>query len=202
MGNRKESKNINSRIVFSILGITSNDAEEFVKSNTVVKTLRINSKGKLVESVSFPAMDFMEFAEEEWEESEVYKRYSETRYFFVIFREINNEYILEKAMFWNMPMDDLETIGKKEWQEIQEEVRNGISFEIKNNRVLNSLPKMRNSQIFHVRPHTNKRAYRIKELDFETGNLRADAALLPNGDMMTKQGFWLKNSYILEQISK
>lgn len=56
--------------------------------------------------------------------------------------------------------------------------------------------------MFHIRPHTKKRAYRIQELGFETGNLDADASLLPNGDMMTKQSFWLKNSYILEQVSK
>lgn len=51
----------------------------------------------------------------------------------------------------------------------------------------NNLPKASGSRVAHVRPH---------------GRDSTDTAPLPTGGSMTKQCFWLNNSYVAEQIKE
>ncbi len=51
----------------------------------------------------------------------------------------------------------------------------------------NNLPKASESRVAHVRPH---------------GRDSTDTAPLPTGGSMTKQCFWLNNSYVAEQIKE
>ncbi|HAA9907848.1 TPA_asm: restriction endonuclease, partial [Listeria monocytogenes] len=50
--NKKSAKNHYSQLAFAMLGIKSNNAEEFVKANIVVKTIRLTEKNRLEESMS------------------------------------------------------------------------------------------------------------------------------------------------------
>src|SRR5699024_2894541 len=106
-----KSKDIYSRLALKILDIDTETADEFEKSNTQVKTIRLEENGSIKESISFPAISFKDFAEEEWENSYLYNFFSETRFLYVIFQKINGKYYLEDAMFWNMPVKDLEGPG-------------------------------------------------------------------------------------------
>lgn len=196
-----ESKDILSRISLKILNVNTNNAEEFEKSNTKVKTIRLEEDGSIKENMSFPAISFIEFAKEQWEDSDVYNYFSETRFLFVLFRNIDGNYHLHDAMFWNMPAADLEGPGKKDWLESQKVVREGVEFNISGKRVFNSIPNASATEIFHLRPKTNLSAYKIDSLNFERGDLEKDADKLPNGDFMTIQGFWVNKSY-LEKIIK
>src|SRR5699024_4017480 len=63
-----------------------------------------------------------------------------------------------------------------------------------------NLPKKSNTKILHVRTHSSKSAYKIDGIKYGNGNLDTDTDELPNGDLMTKQCFWLNNDYILNQI--
>ena len=193
------SLNLFSRLSFSILGVKSNNVEEFIKSDTIVKTIRVEANGKIRESMSFPAIKFKEFALEEWEESEIYQYFSEKRFLFVVYRHDGMEYKLDKAMFWNMPMADLEGIGKEEWLANQKVVKEGVELTPKGNRVLNNFPKAKDTKIFHLRPHASKSVYEINGEVFGNGILHRDSDELPNGDRMVKQCFWLNNKY-LEKI--
>ncbi|MBC1345261.1 restriction endonuclease, partial [Listeria welshimeri] len=76
--NKELAKNYYSQLAFAMLGIKSNNAEEFVKANIVVKTIRFTEKNRLEESMSFPTINFKEFAKEEWEDSTAYNYFSET----------------------------------------------------------------------------------------------------------------------------
>ncbi|WP_270267479.1 hypothetical protein [Enterococcus casseliflavus] len=149
--------------------------------------------------MSFPAIKFKEFALEEWEESEIYQYFSEKRFLFVVYRHDGTEYKLDKAMFWNMPMTDLEGIGKEEWLANQKVVKEGVELIPKGNRVLNNLPKAKDTKIFHLRPHASKSVYEINGQVFGNSILHRDSDELPNGDRMVKQCFWLNNKY-LERI--
>jgi hypothetical protein len=53
--------------------------------------------------------------------------------------------------------------------------------------VTNDLPKQAENPVAHVRPH---------------GRNAADKLPLPDGRMMTKQCFWLNNSYVANQIKE
>jgi DNA mismatch repair protein MutH len=191
-----------SKIVFNLLNVKSTNAEEFEKSNTQVKTIRIEEDGSIKESVSFPAISFKEFAEEEWESSLVYNFFSETRFLFVIFRCIDGVYRLNDAFFWNMPYSDLNVEGKEDWTRAQQVVREGVKFKVSGSRVYNNLPNYSETTIFHLRPKSNNSAYNVPDKCLHRGDIEKDADILPNGDMMTRQCFWLSKKYLLGQIKK
>lgn len=116
--------------------------------------------------MSFPTMVLKDFAKEEFEESEVYNYFSKTRFLLVVFKEQENgEYVLVGSKFWNMPIAELETTGKKEWEKFRDKIIEGVKFipKMQKNGIIinNDLPKSSQTQILHLRPHAKKSAYII-----------------------------------------
>lgn len=197
------SKDKLSRIIYEILEIRTKSAEEFEKANIVVKTIRVNLNDKIIESMSFPTFTIKNLIKQEWEESDIYNLFNETKFLFVIFKEFKHgEYKLSGGKFWNMPVSDIENTLRSEWEDVVEVFNKGVKFKIKSNRILNNLPKKSETEILHVRPHARKSAYLINGVKYGNGQLERDTDDLPNGDKMTKQCFWLNNDYILKQIKK
>ena len=187
-------------LTYRMLGIKGNHAEEFVKSNIVVKTIRIEENGRMKESMSFPPFRFMDLIKEEWEDSELYNYFSETKFLFVIFKRHGEHYKLYKAKFWNMPTADLDGEVQEGWLQVKNTIISGVEFDIKpNGTISNNLLGQHDNRIIHVRPHATKSAYRFHN-GFEKGNVVRDANPLPDGQWMTTQSFWINNSYILQQI--
>ena len=75
-----------ARTTFAMLGISGEQAEEFVRSNTYVKTLRVNADLTMNEDISFSAFDFKELLEENWEESTVYEEMVDRRFLWSVFK--------------------------------------------------------------------------------------------------------------------
>ena len=73
------------------------------------------------------------------------------------------------------------------------ETANGIYYS-------NNFQKKSQTQIIHIRPHAQKAAYKLHDGTI-IGNYLKDANILPNGDYMTTQSFWINNEYILKQIN-
>lgn len=197
-----KSKDIYSQLALKILNINTETAEEFKKSNTRLKSIRIEENGNVRENMSFPVISFKEFAEEEWEESSLYEYFSATRFLFVTYRKRDGEFYLDDALFWHMPTVDLEGAGQQDWRNTQSIIRKGVEFTISGTRILNNIPKKTQTEIFHLRPKAQKAAYSLPDIQFEIGNVDRDADVLPNGDMMTKQCFWLNNDYVKLQIEE
>lgn len=181
-------KNVNERIIASILGIKGNIAaiEEFKKANIVPKTIRIEyGDKKIKESMSFPTFRFKEIINEAWEESFMYNLFSSTKFMFIIFKfDVNNTLYLDKVIFWNMPVADIEEV-QKVWAETVRVIKEGVKITNKNGRDFNNLPGQSFNKVSHVRPH---------------GQNKTDTYELPDGRKLTKQCFWLNNKYILKQI--
>ncbi|MGI6510063.1 MAG: MutH/Sau3AI family endonuclease [Erysipelotrichaceae bacterium] len=80
-----------------MLEVSNNQAEEFVKANIVVKTIRIEENGKNKESMSFPTFKFKELVEETWEESTIYNYFETTKFLFVVFtkKEMNMFFLMQ-----------------------------------------------------------------------------------------------------------
>ena len=97
-----------------------------------------------------------------------------------------------------MPIQDTEEVHKV-WSKTIEEVKNGAGLQkVKKGKkeiVTNPLPGLSFNRVAHVRPHTNRSAYKLKDGTI-IGNLRKDGDELPNGEWMTKQCFWLNAKYI------
>lgn len=151
--------------------------------------------------MSFPKIKIKELIKQDFENSYEYEFFETTRFLFVVFRE-NEEgnFILSGSKFWNMPIEELESIGKFEWNCYKNKFIEGINFNIKklkdNKQIVeNDLPKKTETKIFHLRPHSSKSAYLIDGIRFGNGS-ESDMDELPNGDKMTNQCFWLNNDYI------
>ncbi|HEY1037009.1 MAG TPA: Sau3AI family type II restriction endonuclease [Candidatus Paceibacterota bacterium] len=165
-----------------ILGVSKNKVEEFEKAEVSIKTIRVDSKGKPLESISFPTFKFSEFIEENWDDdNNTFRKQIEKRFFFVIFEERNDSFgnpltVLKKVLFWTMPLSEIETTVREMWQQAQNAVAEGN---------LAALPRQGQRRIIHVRPH---------------GKTGKDFDFLPNGTPATKRCFWLNALYVKDII--
>jgi DNA mismatch repair protein MutH len=180
-------KNLESMLVYQILGIKGNQAEEFVKANVVIKTIRIESDNKIKESMSFPTFKFKEIIKEDWENSTFGNYLNETRFLLVVFKYDDNQVLrLKGCQFWNIPYEDLKEVHSV-WEKTKDIIKEGIKVKVVNGRSFNNLPKSSDNRVCHVRPHA------------QDSN---DTYDLPDGNKFPKQCFWLNNTYILEQLDK
>lgn len=202
---KTNSKQINKTLVYRMLGVNTENAEEFVKANIVIKTIRVKKGEKPKESMSFPKIKILSFVKQDFFDSIEYKFFETTRFLFVVFQDDGNKnYILKGAKFWNMPIDELEHIGKREWESYKDKFLNGVNFEIKKQKsgkvvIYNDLPNKSDTKIFHLRPHSSKSAYLINGIKYGNGSEK-DMDILPNGNKMTHQCFWFNNDYISKII--
>lgn len=184
----KRPKNLGAMLAYRILGIKGNRAEEFVKANIAVKTIRIGKNNKIKESMSFPTFQFKEIIEEEWEASTFKIYLEETRFMFIIYKfNDQNELVLKGCQFWNIPYKDLHNEVYKVWKQTKKVIKEGLQETVKNGRNYNNLPAASENPVCHVRPH----ALNSK-----------DTYELPDGRLYPKQCFWLNNSYILSQLDR
>lgn len=187
-GVESNAKSLNEILLARMLNVSGRIAytEEFRKAGIVPKTIRVEYDGKIKEHMSFPIFNFIELSNEDvWEDSKIYNYLAPTKFMFVIFKQrADGEYAFERVMFWNIPNEDLEQV-RIVWQRTRDIIREGVELISTPRGVLNNLPKQTENPVCHVRPHA------------KNGD---DRFPLPDGRMMTKQCFWLNNTYIKSQI--
>jgi DNA mismatch repair protein MutH len=195
------SKSFVPSIVSSFLGIRGtrlDNIEEFAKTNIQFKTIRLEPSGKPEQSMSFENIDFHQWTNETWEESYIRQRFLETKFLFIVFEfketlkeNPNRQLFLKGIKLWNMPYQTIETKIKQLWEEINRKIHEGIKIEYKQRGKklieTNDLPKTKFNGVTHVRPK---------------GNDGKDKIILPNGQKITKQCYWLNNTYIAETVKK
>lgn len=172
------------------------NAEEFVKSGIMMKTVRLKANGMPKESMSFKNIDYQEiYDNDDWLESEAYEIFT-NRFLFVVFKPKPGEtitvhnnktgediteqsYVLDKVFFWTMPDKDLQT-AKRYWEHIRQNVLN-------DNIQLDSFWSISDKRGFHVRPKaTNKR----------------QLVPNPNGGMAEKYCYWLNADFVKQIINE
>lgn len=187
-GVESNAKSLNEILLSKMLNVSGRIAytEEFQKAGIVPKTIRVQYNGSIKESMSFPTFDFIKLSQEnEWEESELYNYLAPTKFLFVIVKQREDgQYVFDRVMFWNMPNRDLEQV-RLVWEKTVRTICEGVVLTRTGNRINNNLPKKTENPVAHVRPH---------------GRNASDKLPLPDGHMMTKQCFWLNNTYIQQQI--
>lgn len=183
----KKPKNLMAILTYRMLGIESNQAEEFVKANIAVKTIRIGNNNRIKESMSFPAFKFKELVLEEWEDSTFGNYLREKRFFFVVYKYDEHGVLrLKGSQFWNIPYDDLETEVRSVWEKTKSVILDGLKITMVNGHRESNLPKASENRVSHVRPH---------------GRNADDTYELPDGRQFPKQCFWLNNTYIYDQLN-
>ncbi len=144
-------KSLEALLTYRMLGIKGNQAEEFVKANVVVKTIRIENNGKIRESMSFPAFRFKELVEEEWEDSTFGNYLRETRFLFVIYKyDDNGNLYLKGCQFWNMPYEDLENDVRSVWEKTVKVLKEGLDIKEENGKRSDNFPKASENRVCHV----------------------------------------------------
>lgn len=173
------SKNYFALLSRCILGANDDQSiKEFKNADVNMKTICLESNGRLAESISFPYIRYNEIIYETWEESTL-REQLDKKFFFVVFRkDEERKRYLEKVMFWNIPETILETDVRKVWEHTRDL--------IKDNR-FDELPGMSWNPVCHVRPHARN---------------AQDTILTATGLAVVKKCFWLKNTFILSQINK
>lgn len=204
-GVESNAKNLNEILLARMLDVKGKIAytDEFQKAGIVPKTIRVRRDGTIKESMSFPTFDFIRLSKEtEWEESELYEYLAPTKFLFVIFQENDRgELVFERVKFWNIPAEDLEEV-RKVWDWTVQTIREGVQLRRTSYGVDNDLPKRSENRVAHVRPHSFRSFYVLEDgMQLGRGTF-ADASQLPDGRWMTKQCFWLNNTYIAEQIKE
>ncbi len=183
------AKNRHSLLVYRMLGVKGDKAEEFIKAGIVVKTIRLKPSGTPKEDMSFPAFRFLDVAEEEWETADIAERFRHTRFLFVAFKEGRDGILrLRGCVFWAMPYHDLEEEYRRVWQKAKDTILSGeVAWVDSTGKRHTAFPKKTESPVGHVRPH---------------GRNAADVDVLPNGTTFTRQCFWLNGDYIRKQLGR
>lgn len=196
-----KAKNLESMLVFRVLGIRGNKAEELEKAGVVVKTIRINN-GIIKEHMSFPVFKFCELANETWEDSTFGNYLRDTRFLFIVFRDNR----LSGGQFWNIPYSDLEGNVKKVWEETRDIIRDGkLMVSIHNGTMRNNFPKQKDNSVSHVRPHGQTREGSVNVLPEGTkvNIVSTDGSYVwPYENKFPDHCFWLNRTYILSQLDK
>ncbi|GEL76489.1 Sau3AI family type II restriction endonuclease [Tenuibacillus multivorans] len=197
---KKNSKHMIPQLISAILGIRGtrlDEIDEFAKANIEYKTVRLEPNGISKEHMSFEQIRFHEVYNETWENSHLRKRFIDTKFLFVIFqfKETKAENKDRQPYFkgiklWNMPEDILDTKIRNLWYEINKLVREGVEIEYKKrgHQIVesNNFPNKDFNGVAHVRPK---------------GRDGTDKVRLPDGQMVTKQCYWLNNSFIASLIN-
>lgn len=90
-----------------------------------------------------------------------------------------------------MPEEIINSKVKELWDEVRKITREGVQIEYRTYgekvREINNLPKLHFNGVVHIRPKA------------KDGN---DKVALPDGQKITKQCYWLNNSYIAEILKE
>ncbi len=162
----------------AILGVKGKRIAEFEKAGLQLKTIRLESNGRLREAMSFQKLDYFGLIhEDKWELSDWYDTIGTKRFLFVVFRKQNdmgeNDLVLERLFFWSMPVSDI-ALAESFWRDTRDKVRNGD---------YDHFMKSSEHPICHVRPKAKN---------------AADLTPTPQGKLVKKYCYWLNRKYILE----
>ncbi len=171
------AKNLRAVLTARILGLAAgSEAEEFIKAGVLVRTIRLGRKGTPKEHVPFPAFDYCDLVEQEWETSD-FRGCLTSRFLFVIY-ELDSKGVsrFQRTQFWTMPVDDVENDARDCFEQTVNLVREDR---------IKYLPKSSENRVCHVRPH---------------GKNSADVIATPAGGLAGRKSFWLNRRYLREQL--
>ncbi len=200
-----DNKGYRAMLVYAMLGVKGNKAEEFVKANIEVKTIRLTENGRNPEHFRLHDFDFKELASQNWEESELYEQLESTQFLLVVYRETSDGIKYVGSQLWHMSQEDIEVVHQG-WEAVKKKLNEGVNLtvEVKEDGseiVHNDLPKITDNPIFHIRPHQQQAYYRLKDGSEHGRGTISNGNQLPDGQYMTAHAYWLNANYILNILN-
>lgn len=192
----QHAKAFNSQVALKMLGIRGknvSDVEQFDKANvTQLKTTLIYADGLPKEHMSFPAINAEQWNEianpsVEWEDSFIYHFFEENTFLITVLgidslpknHPDKMNATIRGGFLWNMPERDIENYVHPVWQKLHDTLVAHQSFHYYGTN--KGLPGPSFNNVCHIRPHARD---------------KNDTIVLPNGDEIPKQSFWLDRQYI------
>lgn len=190
------TKDICFKIAQKMLGLQgkASSTQEMADAGIKLKTVRLSKNGTPHESMSFPAFDFIELLNKNWEESDIREEFVDWKLMLFVFKDDENGVCrFERIVFWNIPNNVVDGPIKQMFETCVDLVRRGnIIMSISDNgKVKDYFPKETAARggngVCHVRPH---------------GRVATDVFELPVPDKLTgritytKQCFWFNKRYI------
>ncbi len=148
-GQSRRIRDFLDEICMRLYGSPIEEMEAFRKSGFRICVSRVLKNDEAAESVSFPAFEYAEIADEqEWEDSSLYQDLVK-RFLFIFLRDDKDGSCprLAKAIFWSMPEADLDATYEV-WADTVKLVRADR---------LEELPAESQTKAVHVRPHDKHR---------------------------------------------
>ncbi len=184
---RTKAKHASALLVRRALGIHDDKKRifELEAAGVKPKTIPVQEDGlRPLEAMSFPAMRLVEFAEEEWEESEL-RSQLDSLLFIPVFAEDRTQdpwlRRLASSFFWT-PSGEEERGIAREWEAFRQEVLSGKAAYIRTNgKRISSLTPGSMTTYIHLRPK---------------GKNGADDDVDPFGKPAQRLCFWLNQSFV------
>ncbi|MEY2195716.1 hypothetical protein AB7942_23715 [Neobacillus sp. BF23-41] len=158
--------------------------------NLTIKTVRLNEKGIPKEAMSFEQIQFHKLVNEEWGNSFVKEKFSNTTFLFVVFQYVGRNLYFRGLKLWKMPEETLNNDLYAFWSLLKQKVQNGVILTqvTKGTKLItqNNLPSLKESKVMHVRP-------KAQNAD--------DTVELPDGQFITKQCYWFNATYVKKILS-
>lgn len=147
-GHSRRMRKLLDAISMELNGLPIEALDAFRKSGLRICVCRIEKNDEAAESVSFPAFEYAEVADEtEWEDSSLYQDLVK-RFLFVFLRDDEDGSCprFDKAVFWSMPERDLD-VTQVVWSD---------TVRLIGEARLEELPAESMTYAVHVRPHDRK----------------------------------------------
>tara|TARA_X000000950_G_scaffold283778_1_gene385398 strand:- start:341 stop:1708 length:1368 start_codon:yes stop_codon:yes gene_type:complete len=177
---KSNQKNFHSRVSKSLIEYLKSELKEKnginlfdTKEQLILRTCRVID-GKIKEHISFPYIRYDEVVNQNWEESH-FSEIMESKFLFVFWEKINEEWFLKKIKLWNAPPKEI-IEAKRIWEKTKRLILD---------KQADNLPKTTESYFTHVRPH---------------GRDSNDKYPTHYGVDVKKQSFWIHKNYIEENI--
>lgn len=168
--------------MLGIKGTNLSQIEEFEKYNIKFKTITMEADGSLNEHMSFENINFEEYATVPWEDSSLKEKFETTKWLFIIFQKNEQgEKVFKDIKLWNMPEETIENELKSFYLQTQNVLNKGVILTKTARGVKNNLPSAQDNPVCHIRPKAKNAEDKVK---------------LPDGQMITKQCFWISKSFI------
>lgn len=156
--------------------------------NSNFRSIRRSATGTIKESIPLDNINFISILEEEFNDSNLKTRFDQG-FHFLIYDHIDGIIILKYSFFWSPTDKFIQENVYKFWLEVKSVVSEGVKIErVKSgNKYINrnNLPKASNNPILHVRPKAQD---------------SSDTTPLPKGGEITKQAYWINNTYLRRLI--
>jgi DNA mismatch repair protein MutH len=171
-------KSLTGAVARRVLGSTTTaEPAAYRRFGLLVRAVRLGVDGRPWEAASFPAIDFRDVAEEEWESSPLVEQLRSI--LLVVFhdpRKVVTEAVLDRVVHWRPTDEDVATMREE--------------YEIFRRYIARSRPDLApteaQTRILHLRPH---------------GSDGSDKVPLPDGTLYRRSSFWLNKSYLRRVLS-